>query len=75
METIAVLVYKLLNLNAYIESFLDSSDYIGCFDTGYISTRIDLANTDAMKPCECIGFCLTKNFSFAGITHGYINWI
>ena len=50
--------------------FLDSSDYIGCFDTtGSISTYIDL-NTNAMKPCECIGFCLTKDFLFAGITYG-----
>ena len=49
---------------------LDSSDYIGCFETdGY--SRYDMGNTNNMKPCECVGYCLTKNSTFAGITYGY----
>ena len=30
-----------------------------------------MGNTNNMKPCECVGYCLTKNSTFAGITYGY----
>ena len=53
-----------------IQLLLDSSDYIGCFETDG-SSRYDMGNTNNMKPCECIGYCLTKNSTFAGITYGY----
>ena len=61
---------KFLILQKY-SYIADALDYVGCFDQeNFVSTIYMTQNRDTMKPCYCIGYCLAKNASFAGIKRG-----
>ena len=47
--------------------YLDSSDYIGCFMNNDLGINSEMIQHDQMKPCYCIGYCRSLNFTLAGI--------
>ena len=75
MEVSAVQVFFhliIFSILIFIKS-LDASNQLGCYEfTGGVTQVVARAPGDKMTSCWCVGYCIFRGYSLAGVRNGFV---